>query len=132
MGTSLLQPSGQPVDLPLGETDNCLFNFGQRVHGNKLAHCVAQTTLMQRALTLHVEAELDDVAVLDDVFFAFDAELAGFAGFGVRVCQFRSSTMRSPIKLANSSWRISVERNPDVCRFFAHAQCSASKARQPV
>jgi hypothetical protein len=32
---------------------------------------------------LHVEAELDDVAVLDDVFFAFDAELAGFARFGL-------------------------------------------------
>ena len=69
--------------MPLGETDNCLFNFGQRAHGNTLAHCVAQTTLMQWALTLHVEAELDDVAVLDDVFFAFDAELAGFAGFGL-------------------------------------------------
>lgn len=31
---------------------------------------------MQRALTLNVEAELDDVAVLDDVVFAFDAEFA--------------------------------------------------------
>ena len=89
MRTPLLQPGGQPVDLPLGETDNCLFNFGQRAHGNTLAHCVAQTTLMQRALTLHVEPELDDVAVLDDVFFAFDAELAGFAGFGVRADRSR-------------------------------------------
>jgi len=33
-------------------------------------------------VTLHVEAELDDVAVLDDVLLAFDAEFAGFAGFG--------------------------------------------------
>jgi hypothetical protein len=31
---------------------------------------------MQWALTLHVKAELDDVAVLDGVFFAFDAEFA--------------------------------------------------------
>ena len=30
-----------------------------------------------------VEAELDDVAVLHDVFFAFDAEFAGLAGFGL-------------------------------------------------
>ena len=30
---------------------------------------------------LDVEAELNDVAVFDDVFFAFDAELAGFFGF---------------------------------------------------
>ena len=32
---------------------------------------------------LNVESELDDVAVLHDVFLAFDAEFAGFAGFGV-------------------------------------------------
>jgi|LakMenE18May11ns_1017448.scaffolds.fasta_scaffold9149881_1 hypothetical protein len=32
---------------------------------------------------LHVETELDDVAVLDDVFFAFDAEFARFAGFAL-------------------------------------------------
>jgi hypothetical protein len=32
---------------------------------------------------LHVETELDDVAVLDDVFFAFDVEFAGFAGFAL-------------------------------------------------
>jgi len=30
-----------------------------------------------------VEPELDDVAVLDDVFLAFDAEFACFAGFGL-------------------------------------------------
>jgi hypothetical protein len=30
-----------------------------------------------------VEPELDDVAVLNDVFLAFDAELAGFAGFAL-------------------------------------------------
>ena len=30
-----------------------------------------------------VEAELDDVAVLDGVFFAFHAELPGRAGFGL-------------------------------------------------
>ena len=30
-----------------------------------------------------VEPELDDVAVLHDVFFALDAELAGLAGFGL-------------------------------------------------
>jgi hypothetical protein len=35
-------------------------------------------------LVSDVEPELDDVAVLHDVFFAFDAELAGFAGLGVR------------------------------------------------
>ena len=33
-------------------------------------------------LALNVEAELHDVAVFDDVFLAFDAELAGFARFG--------------------------------------------------
>ena len=33
--------------------------------------------------SLHVEPELDDVAVLGNVFLAFDAEFAGFAGFGV-------------------------------------------------
>ena len=32
---------------------------------------------------LHVEPELDHVAVLDDVFFAFDAEFAGFAGLAL-------------------------------------------------
>lgn len=69
---------------------------------------------------------------MDDVFFAFDAEFAGFAGFGVRACQFRSSTMRSPIKRANASWRTSVDRNPEIWRFLAHAQCSVSRARQPV
>jgi hypothetical protein len=40
-------------------------------------------------LVSDVEPELDDVAVLDDVFFAFDAELAGFAGFGVRADRSR-------------------------------------------
>lgn len=30
----------------------------------------------------HVEPEPDDVAALDDVFFACDAEVAGVAGFG--------------------------------------------------
>jgi antitoxin (DNA-binding transcriptional repressor) of toxin-antitoxin stability system len=75
--------------LPRGrETDNCLFNFGQRAPWNNLAHCVDQTTLMQRAWTLHVEAELDDVAFLDGVFFAFDAELSGFAGFGLGADRF--------------------------------------------
>jgi hypothetical protein len=32
--------------------------------------------------TSGVEPELEDVAVLGGVVFAFDAELAGFAGFG--------------------------------------------------
>jgi len=32
-----------------------------------------------------VEPELDDVAVLHDVFLAFDVELACFAGFGLGV-----------------------------------------------
>ncbi len=31
---------------------------------------------------LYIKAEFDDVAILDDVVFAFDAEFAGFAGFG--------------------------------------------------
>ena len=75
--------------LPRGrEADNCLFNFGQRAHRNNLAHCADQTTLMQRAWTLHVEAELDDIAVLDGVFLAFDAGLAGFAGFGLGADRF--------------------------------------------
>jgi hypothetical protein len=34
-------------------------------------------------LVSDVEPELDDVAVLHDVFLAFDAELAGFAGFAL-------------------------------------------------
>jgi hypothetical protein len=34
---------------------------------------------------LEVEPELDGIAVLDDVFLAFDAEFAGFAGFGLGV-----------------------------------------------
>jgi hypothetical protein len=34
-------------------------------------------------LVSNVEAELDDAAVLGGVVFAFDAELAGFAGFGL-------------------------------------------------
>ena len=37
---------------------------------------------------LHVEAELYDVAVLDDIFFAFDTELSGFAGFGLGADKF--------------------------------------------
>ena len=33
-------------------------------------------------LVLDVKAEFDNVAVLDRVFLAFEAELASFAGFG--------------------------------------------------
>ncbi len=39
---------------------------------------------MRAIATLHVEPELDDVAVLHDVFFAFDAEFTRFAGFALR------------------------------------------------
>jgi len=35
-------------------------------------------------LVSDVELVPDDFAVLDDVFFAFDGEFAGFAGLGVR------------------------------------------------
>jgi len=35
-----------------------------------------------RVRASHIEPELDDVAVVDDVFLAFDAEAAGFAGLG--------------------------------------------------
>lgn len=34
-------------------------------------------------MLLDVEPKLDDVTVLDDVFFACDAKFAGLAGFGV-------------------------------------------------
>ena len=109
MRTPLLQSGGQPVDLPLGETDNCLFNFGQRAHGNNLAHCVDETTLMQQALTLHVEAELDDVAVLDGVFFAFDAE---FACIPNRQRKKGRAVQRAPRLSLGSVPRAAAAKNP--------------------
>lgn len=37
---------------------------------------------MQKIITLHVEEEGDDIAVLDNIFFTFGAEQTFFLGFG--------------------------------------------------
>ena len=43
----------------------------------------SRSALGRRAVKSDVEPELDDVAVLHDVFFALDAEFAGIAGFAL-------------------------------------------------